>query len=460
MIEAVMLKTIFISSFEGVETKNVLRTSIFSSLIRAGADVVLFTHDEERRDYHKKEFGGQEIRYEIAPALRAKGIDRFFRALKFLMLRTETTTLRRTMKYEMDGNRLAYYGGMIASRLLARKPVIRLVRALDMALVRNHTFDRFFEKYRPDMVFLANLFNEPEVHFLRAAKKYGVSTVGLINSWDKASGRCVLRLLPDTLIVFNEQVKEELTAYHGARAGAIFIGGIPQYDPYYRAPFSSREEFFKKIGCDPKTRLIVYAPAGRAFSDSDWDMIDLLQEMNAQGEFGAGVSLLVSFAPHEPLDMREIEKRPHLKYDHRGIILGRGDRADWDMSDADARHLADTLYHMSLLVCYASSLSVDGAVFDKPVINIDFEVRKSRYLAKSPTQYYGTTHYKKALATGGIRMVRSEGELAAAAREYLTDPSRDRTGRKRLAREQCFYEDGKSGERIGNFVVRQLTASR
>ena len=60
---------------------------------------------------------------------------------------------------------------------------------------------------------------------------------------------------------------------------------------------------------------------------------------------------------------------------------------DWDMSNNDLRHLHDTLENISILICYASSISIDAIVFDKPVININFEVKEKQKLSKTPTYF-------------------------------------------------------------------------
>ena len=146
-------------------------------------------------------------------------------------------------------------------------------------------FVPYFEKYRPDLVLLASIFDEQELNMLREAKRQGVEVVGFINSWDRPTARCMLRLLADRFVVFNDIVKEELIEYDEIREEDIYVGGIPQYDQYFKLIPWTRERFFQKLGLDPKKKLIVYSPIGSAYSNSDWDFIDLLYRLNGEGKF-------------------------------------------------------------------------------------------------------------------------------------------------------------------------------
>ncbi|MDP2676977.1 MAG: CDP-glycerol glycerophosphotransferase family protein [bacterium] len=450
------MKTIFITIFQGVEAKNILRTGIVKRLLEdSRVRVVLFVGNKEKAQLYQREFSHPRMIYEIVPRPLTTALDRFFASLKFQLLRTDTTHLRKKMAFEKEGNRILFFASKTWNWIIARKPLLRFARFLDYRFVHDATYSHYFETYRPDIVFMAHLFDEQEIHLLREAKKRNIRTIGFINSWDKVTARCVLRLLPDRFVVFNDIVKEELATHNAVDPSHIFIGGIPQYDLYFKRTDGTRDDFFKAIGSEPQKKLIVYAPMGSAFSGSDWDMLDVLCRYNKKGVFGNAVDLLVRFQPNDFIDKKELEKRPWLLYDYPGIRFSSKRGVDWDMSAEDVNHLAHTLAHMSVLVCYASSMSVDAAIFDKPVININFEL-KHMPLHKSPTQFYHMAHYKKALCTGGIRCVENEKELIGWIRRYIGNPSLDAGGRDTLVRQQCFHTDGESGRRIGEYILSFL----
>ncbi|MBI4132353.1 MAG: CDP-glycerol glycerophosphotransferase family protein [Candidatus Sungbacteria bacterium] len=447
------MRTIFITIFQGIEAKNILRTGIVERLL-AEPDVrlVCFVRSEERAAYYRREVPHERLVYEPFGRSPYGRFERLMSFLKFHLIRTKTTNLKKRMHLERSGNWPLFVVSHALNWLMARPAVRSFLRPLDLRFVGDPGFGPYFERYRPRAVFLAHLFDDVEIALLREARRRGVPTVGYINSWDKVTTRASLRLLPDTLLVFNDIVKDEVIRYADMRPERVIPAGIPQYDRYVTARSGSREEFFRRIGIDPSKRLIVYAPMGRTFSDSDWEMIDILHSAIESGRIGPDAALLVRFQPNDFIDEEELKRRPHLRYDIPGIRFGRERSVDWDMGFEELAHLTDTLAHLSVLVCYASSIAIDAAIFGKPTVGIAFEV-KQQLLARSPTQYYRTEHYAKAVATGGIRLAKSERELIAAINAYLADPSLDREKRERLIKAQCWRVDGKAGERIADHIL-------
>ena len=451
------MRTIFITIFEGVEVKNILRTPILKNLLKSNdIRIVLFTKSQEKVDYYKKEFTDPRLIFEVVENTPPSGLDSFFAKLKFVLLRTESTDLKRKMVSQYEHQGLKYYSGKIINFLLAWPFVRKIARFCDYVFVRNHTYSKYFDKYKPNLVFLAHLFDEPEVNLLREAKRRRVKSVGFINSWDKVTSRAMMRLLPNKSIVFNEIVKKELIKYDEMKEKDIFVSGLPQYDYLFDNQFISREMFCSIKNLDPKKEIIVYATMGRAFSTTDWDIIDFLEDLTKNNKLKKPSQLLVRFQPNDFFDKEEVEKRPWLKYDQPGIRFSSKRGVDWDMDFKDLDHLKNTLHHMALVISYASSIGIDAAVYDKPIINIDFEIKKNDYLLKSPTQYYATAHYKKALKTGAINLVKSKEEMISIINEYLENPKSKSEERKKLVADQCTYTDGKSGERIAEFLINEM----
>lgn len=451
------MKTIFISILSGVEAKTILRTDILPSLLAHGhIQIVLFVKNSARAAFYEKEFAHPRIRYEIVGKYAFSRWNTLFDCLKNFLVRTNTLSLYRRLLFIDRKNLLMFFGGNFLSLILARPVFQRVARLLDAVLAQDMIFSAVYARYQPSLVFLANLFDPIEMSMLREAKNRKIKSIGFINSWDKIASKGFVRLLPDTVIVPNHLVEREAVQYDAIPSRIIFVSGVPQYDAYFnREGLQSREAFFEKIDINPCKKLIVFGPIGKTLSNSDWEMIDRLHTL-LKARFPE-TELLVRFQPNDFAgDEIEFTKRPWLHADVPGVRFGTGLGMDWDMAGAELLHLKNTLFHCSIVVSYASSISIDAAVFDKPVINIGFEVRTGDPAQKQPTRRYATVHYQKALATGGVRLVRNAGELVEWLRTYLMHPELDAEGRARLVKEQCVYTDGKTGKRIADFLLRQL----
>ncbi len=453
------MKTIFLSMFEGVEAKNLLRTDVVRTLLSdPHVQVVLLMKSKERIALYRKEFDNPRLLYAVMPYDRSlgSGFDRFFGYLKFLLLNTKTTRLRRRIAREEGGSLLVYVWNSILSALLGHRFTRRIVRALDFLLVPPPPgVSEQFELFRPELVVLAHLFEEPEIHVLREAKRRGIRTLGIVNSWDKVTSRAIMRLLPDKALVFNEMVKEEMVLYNDMRPERVEVCGIPQYDHYFSPLTLSRAEFLRKLGVPEDHKLIVFAPFGRAFNNTTWEAVDLLEGLRRSGVWGDSVSLLVRFQPNDFIEEEEMRKRPAIRFDMPGMRFSTLRGVDWDMGDAELEHLKHTLAHLDVLICYASSIAIDALIFDKPVVNIGFELRSGEPAGKLPTRHYEFEHYQKVLRHGAFRMAKDGDELARFVGEYLRQPERDREARRTLLLEQLFALGG-SGKRMGEYILRAL----
>ena len=454
------MKTIFIPIFQGVEAKNMLRTDIYRNLVeKKDLKIVLFLNNLNKLEYYKREFNHPNLVYEVVEDYQPPSLNLLFSFLKYNLLSTTTMGFRRKMEFEISKNYFKYYAKIIFNKLFARKIFRQIVRWLDYKLVKDDNFIQYYEKYKPDLVFLAHLFGGPEISLLRQAKKRNVATIGLINSWDKITSRCMVRLLPQKLIVHNNIIKKEAMDHLDMRAADIFIAGIPHYDYYITDRRNTYQNFCREIGADPSKKIILYCLVGRNYHDYDLQTIKLLGNIADQGLALGGVQILVRFPPNDNVELDENLQSSNIVFDRPGTRFSAKRGVDWAMDFNDLRRLANTLHHCSLLVCYDSSMIIDAAVFDKPIININFESQKGESLFKNPTHLYQWTHYQHLVKSGGTRFVKDRDELIEWINIYLKNPKIDKDKRAKIVEEQCWQLDGKAGARVADFILKNLEKS-
>lgn len=428
------MRTIFISIFQGIEARNILRTDIYRELTKKpDVRLVLFTNSETKKEYYQKEFSGPNVVYEIIEDYRNSRLGRFFDKLKFRLVYTNTTKIKR--------------GRSTINWLIARSPFRKIARFLDWHLVQDRFFAPYFEKYQPSVVLMAHLFGGIEIAMLREARRRGITTVGLINSWDKITARCMIRLLPDWMIVHNNLIKADTVRYVDMPESRIKTVGLPHFDFYLTQLRTPKEGFFQKWGLDPEKRIILYFPVGRTRSSFDRATIALLDDLIVSGELPENLQLMVRFPPNDDVE-------PEKGYKSKIVFQLPGHRfsmkrgTDWDMNFDDFQTLADTIFHSSLVITYPSTTVIDTAVFDKPIINLR--------LHPEDDWFYQVDHYQPVLKTGGVRIVKSRNELVAWINKYLENSSLDKEGRVKIVKDECWRLDGQSGRRVADFILQLL----
>ena len=65
---------------------------------------------------------------------------------------------------------------------------------------------------------------------MACAKRAGVFRVGMVRSWDNITGKGLIRIKPDMLIVPNGIIKEEVIKYQSIPPKYIYVSGLPQMD--------------------------------------------------------------------------------------------------------------------------------------------------------------------------------------------------------------------------------------
>ncbi|MDP2910309.1 MAG: CDP-glycerol glycerophosphotransferase family protein, partial [bacterium] len=256
----------------------------------------------------------------------------------------------------------------------------------------------------------------------------------------------------------NEFMKKDAVKWCDIKEDKIIIAGMPHFDHYVTDRPSPREEFFQKMGLDPLKRVILFALTGPRTAGINQDVIDIILKAIDDGRIPNDTQLLVRMHPNSSKE--SFRQNQHAVF-HRpeGIYFSKGRLTDMEFTNEWLQELLDTLYYSDITINPQSTMSVDAAALDKPVINLVFDgYEKLPYIRSVARLYIDYSHYIPIVKTGGVRLVYSENELIDWINKYLENPAIDRENRKRMLEEQCYKFDGKSAERTANYVLKFLNS--
>jgi len=451
------LKTIFIPIFQGVEARNVLRTDVVKKILEYGdSRVVFFVSSSDKKNYYEREFGNNDnMIFEVFNDYKPSFLERFLGILKVHAFRSKTMDNKRLLELEKSKNSVRYYRSLIWNRFMSRPLIRYILRFLDYYFVRKEHFRYFFEKHHPDLVFLGHLFGDTEVAMLREAKRRSIPSVGLVNSWDKLTSRCMLRILPGYLFVPNGITYEEANAYHDVPYQSIVITGAPQFDMYFNRKFVSRDQFCRSLNIREDYKIILVCPIGKTFSTSDWRILELLEKFYLEGKIPTKLHFVVRFPPNDIVEEKKPLDAKLFTFQKPGIRFSNKRGVDWDFSESDLDSLGNSVASADLIIPFWSTMNIDGAILDKPLIAVDFDIEGGVIIDGSFYQYQ-SVHYKKIKETGAVTVVKDPDMFCKAINYYLEHPDYHRQERYFMVKDQLYRMDGKAGEYIASLLRRLL----
>jgi hypothetical protein len=118
-------------------------------------------------------------------------------------------------------------------------------------------------------------------------------------------------------------------------------------------------------------------------------------------------------------------------------------------SREDVQFLVNLTQHADLNVNLASTMTLDFAIHDKPVVNVAFDPVLPPPLGVPLWDlYYKFEHYRPVVEFGAARFARSSDELASHINAYLDDPALDCEGRRRFVQLEIDGTVGQASARI------------
>ncbi|MDP1719072.1 MAG: CDP-glycerol glycerophosphotransferase family protein, partial [bacterium] len=353
-------------------------------------------------------------------------------------------------------NLLRFLASLLLMKIFGRfKFILKLSRWTDYLTIGRGQFSACLDNYRPDLVFSTDIFHDGDAHLLAEARARKIKTVGMVRSWDNFTTKGVFRIKPGSLIVQNETMEAEAVKYSGISRKEIVVAGIPQYDRYFSGKRMPRDEFFKKIGLDPKKKLILFSPFGQRFTNTDWQVMEIIKEF-IEKKLIPPAQVLVRFTPNDEVPLGKFRPSADFYLDKPGHQFRAGVFRDQELNARDMEWLADSLFSADIVVAGGASIGIDAAVFDKPAILIYFDGFENRPLWQSVRRFFDFSHGKQVTRDGSLKAARSREELLSYLDQCLENPGLDSELRRKLVERMCWRTDGKAGERIAAVILRSL----
>lgn len=221
----------------------------------------------------------------------------------------------------------------------------------------------------------------------------------------------------------------------------VVVSGTPQFETYVYDDFGwSRTDLnqYLKLPDNDKRKIICFSCGDVSTSPNDAVYIDLIASAIANDDLGNNLLLLVRTSPAE-----DASRFKELMTKYPSIVWNI---PDWPQSNLahpepwsqrvpsmdDIHCLKSILQHASISVNMCSTMSLDFALWDKPIINPVFGSLGNDLGLFPDRKYLKYDHYAKVIQTGAVTICANPNELVTAIRSALAQPEHYQYERKQV----------------------------
>ncbi len=390
---------------------------------------------------------------EFVSAPLAEGLlQRLFYFFYSYLVYTGTTRIMATIGTRPDeppaGGRwyLAPLKRLIASafgrfRFVKRSVIPRLY----LIFFRNRPFRDIFVRYRPELVFAPHLYGWFDAVLLAEARRSGVKTMGMAAGWDHLD-KYFLPFRVDKLLAQSDQVKQGAIRFQGYLPEEIALVGYPHFDFVLSGEYvMTRAQVLGRLGFPPTAKLLLYV-SGSAYCPDEPDIIETILSWADEGKFGSDVYLVIRPYSGGRSKDKEIEEKKFGRFaGHPRVAIFRRDF--WGDLEKSI-YFVNILRHADAVVALYTTMVLEAAALDRPLIAPAFDGYHSRPFHRSIRRFEQFEHFGEVMRIGAMRTARNFADLFRYLDEYLKNPQLDAEKRELLRRRLYYKLDGKASERI------------
>jgi ADP-heptose:LPS heptosyltransferase len=280
----------------------------------------------------------------------------------------------------------------------------------------------------------------------------------VVQSWDNLT--CKTATLPpwlDRYWTWSEPMTQQLRSlYPHLPPDRLVTVGSPQFD-FHRRPeiVESREVFAETWGLDPNRPWVVIGTGTEKLLPTEPRTVLELSERLA--EVLPEAQVLVRWHPKDHGGRWE-ELAP--RFGRLGAVLQSTspvfhmDLGAVVTPEDFYRQQITTLHHAAVVICSSSTLTVDAALLDRPVICLAYDSEEDpRFPEGRARTFSEASHYAPLVATGGVTVCHDADAVLDAVDRFIRDPSLGRQERRDLVAQVTCTPDGGAGEKLASEIL-------
>jgi len=340
-------------------------------------------------------------------------------------------------------------------RMVNADRLLSLIEDLDFTFNSCSRTNHLFRQYKPDLFFATHASTFFEESLLHSSIKNNVPVVFMVLSWDHLSSKIVLSKKYRSIYVWNNLTKSEILQTCSAYTDKqIKVVGVPQYDIYAQKPDINYAEWCQRCGLDPAKQTILFSTMPQVRHEQQHIIIQNILSSIVTGEkLPTNLQVLIKCHPFDNDDKYDYLLGKYPVALLKSTLTKGKPHGQWFPSQHEMTISRDVLYFCDININIFSTVTLEAAYFDKPIIHIAFDPNpiENRIPCK---EYYNFEHFKNITKMQASIMAFNYDELFSGINDYLANKNIKSEQRSKLVTEYFNILPGKAAEN----VVQMLNA--
>jgi hypothetical protein len=477
-------KTIIISAYRNVSIRYLVYGDLLDRLISSGLRIILLVN-EKNIEFYKDNLKDKNII--IEPIFYSSNLftlrsilGSVFNTYRLCTSPEGKYSKNHTVKLfinqykkEWSSNLLrkaVFFFIYLVAKFASKSLIIRnFLINVESWIFKGKEYNFLFDKYKPSLLIVSSIGHMLDLYTINCAKRNNTKVMTIFHNWDGPTTKGYKANEIDSVIAWNEIMKNETINFQDIPSDKVYIGGCINYDLYFKKIryFKNKESFYDYFKLDPTKKIILFAPGGIALWPKGLDILkEILEDvssgriLNAQVLFRLHPNFLSESAVENPIKeniKREIDYMISIYGDCLKISIPEFNKLDFDFDLPldDLKILSDILTYSDLLITQYSTLLIESSIFDLPAINS--AIGDYRDYGLKANVYENATHIKTIMKYNAFDNVDSWSELRNSIKKNLKSRNAKSIQRNELVNDFFGDTKGKSSEIVSNHIIEFIS---
>ena len=461
----------------GFQVRYILQTGIYQRFIDQNINVEIIAFPNEINLI--KEITKDKIKITPEPNRPKKNfLEKYLEYMRFFTRADYNSTSVEVYKrmYQLGTSPLRKFGvkllfvisNLIKSSYLLRKLFVNLEKFAS----NYNEYKAVLKKINPDYIILTSHGSFGfDKYIAYAAQSLNIKIFTIILSWDNVTSQTYPAYYANYVIAWTELMKKDILKLIDYKSDQVIVAGSAYFDSYYKKIDFDKKKYFQENNFDLSMKTIFFAT--RSPNTYPWhpNIAETIAKCINSDKDLKNCQLIIR--PH-PIHYRKdengnlvykevIDQYIEISQNYKKVHINYPDvyknSNSFLMKNEETNNLVKLLKSSDLMINIFSTMNIEAAIVDIPIINVCFDYKKPMYNFNEKNPRFNIysdakeTHNQRIVDSGGSAIAYNEMQLIDHIKKYISNPSIDKHGRKLIADRETGPYRGNAANAIADVIA-------